>query len=82
MEDAIVLGADAINLSLGAVGGPVYYEDYTEVFDAALANGINVVASAGNSASSTYHSLWEADLGLTDNPDIGMVACPEASIPF
>ena len=76
MEDAIVLGADAINLSLGAVGGPVYYEDYTEVFDAALANGINVVASAGNSASSTYHSLWEADLGLTDNPDIGMVGMP------
>ena len=54
----------------------MYYEDYTEVFDAALANGINVVASAGNSASSTYHSLWEADLGLTDNPDIGMVGMP------
>lgn len=76
MEDAIVLGADAINLSLGAVGGPVYYEGYTEIFDAAYANGINVIASAGNSASSTYHSLWEADLGLTDNPDIGMVGMP------
>lgn len=35
MEDAIALGVDCANLSLGSACGPHYYEGMTEVYDAA-----------------------------------------------
>ena len=58
MEDAIVLGVDCANLSLGSACGPHYYEGMTEVYDAAREAGIHVVVAAGNDASTGYRSLW------------------------
>ena len=58
IEDAITLGVDCANLSLGLSSGPYYYEGVTEVYDAATAAGISVCVSARR-----LHDLRKA-LGL------------------
>ncbi len=74
LEDAILLGVDAANLSLGTSCGSVTgYTEITAVFNAALDAGINVAVAAGNDANSTNKSLWNNDLGLAGNPDIGVL---------
>lgn len=76
MEDAIMLGVDAVNLSLGAPAGNDFDEGITEVFDAANAAGINVVVSAGNETNSSMGNRWGNDLALAANPDNGVVGSP------
>ncbi len=77
LEDAIILGVDAANLSLGVSCGSVTgYPEITEVFNAALEAGINVAVAAGNDANSTNKSLWKNNLGLASNPDIGVLSMP------
>ena len=77
LEDAILLGVDAANLSLGTSCGSVTgYPEITAVFNAALEAGINVAVAAGNDTNSTYTSLWNNDLGLASNPDIGVLSMP------
>ena len=50
IEDAIILGCDAVNLSLGAaVAGFAFSEDYQENMDALTEKGLVMVTSAGNS---------------------------------
>lgn len=51
IEDAITLGVDCANLSLGLSSGPYYYEGVTEVYDAATAA---VSASASSPATMAY----------------------------
>lgn len=58
IEDAITLGVDCANLSLGLSSGPYYYEGVTEVYDAATAAGISVCVSAGNDGFTGIESLW------------------------
>lgn len=76
MEDAILLGVDAINLSLGSPAGFDYEEGVTEVFDAANAAGINVVTSAGNETTSSVGNRWGYNYSLAMNPDNGVVGSP------
>ena len=76
IEDAIILGVDCANLSLGASCGPVYYEGVTEVYDAAYAAGINVVVSAGNDASTAYNSYWGGDLVESSSVSTGTLGMP------
>lgn len=76
LEDAIVLGVDCANLSLGSPSGPVYLEDITEVYDAAVAAGINVVVSAGNDAHSGVGSFWGNNMVKSDTVFTGTVGMP------
>lgn len=76
MEDAILLGVDCANLSLGSSCGPVYYEGVTEVYDAAYAAGINVVVSAGNDASTAYNSYWGGDMVESSSVSTGTLGMP------
>lgn len=76
MEDAILLGLDAVNLSLGSPAGGTYDEGITEVFNKALEAGVNVVASAGNETTSGIGNLLGHDKNLTLNPDNGMLGVP------
>lgn len=76
MEDSILLGVDAVNLSLGSPAGNDYDEGITEIFDAANAAGINVVTSAGNESTSSKGNRWGHDLALASNPDNGIVGSP------
>lgn len=77
LEDAILLGVDAANLSLGTSCGSVTaYPEITAIFNSALDAGLNVCVAAGNDANSTLKSLWNNDLGLAANPDIGTINMP------
>lgn len=76
MEDAILIGVDSVNLSLGSPAGNDYDEGITEIFDAANAAGINVVASAGNESTSSAGNRWGHDLALALNPDNGIIGTP------
>lgn len=76
MEDAITLGVDSVNLSLGSPCGPVYDDIMTPVFDAAYEAGISVVTSAGNDAHTGVGSLWGDDLVKSDTVSTGTVGMP------
>lgn len=76
IEDAIILGVDAANLSLGSPCGPQYFDEVTEVYDAAYAAGINVVVSAGNDAHSGVGSFWGDNLVKSDTVSTGTLGMP------
>ncbi len=76
MEDAITLGVDCANLSLGVPSGPYYFEGVTEIFDAAYEAGINVVVSAGNEAHSGLNSFWGDNMVKSDSVSTGTVGMP------
>ncbi len=77
LEDAILLGVDAANLSLGqSCGSVTAYPEITAVFNSALEAGLNVCVAAGNDATTTLNSLWNNNLGITGNPDIGTLGMP------
>lgn len=85
LEDSIILGVDAINMSLGAVGG---YS--SEVIPANEVNsleertntiyknieeiGISLLTAAGNEYSSGYQSATGTN--LTTNPESGTISSP------
>lgn len=76
VEDALMLGVDCANLSLGSAAGPMYYEGVTEVYDNAYAAGVNVVVSSGNEASTGYKSLWGDNMTKASSPSTGTVGMP------
>ncbi|WP_245744436.1 S8 family serine peptidase [Bhargavaea ginsengi] len=75
MDDAIQLGADVLNLSLGATAG---YVDETspeqQAVSRAVENGILVAISAGNSAlygdGYFYNYVENQDYGVTGSPSV------------
>ncbi len=76
LEDAILLGVDCANLSLGSASGPLYVEGITEVYDAAYEAGIHVVASAGNDAFTGYMSNWGGNLVESSSVSTGTLSMP------
>ena len=77
LEDAVVLGVDAINMSLGSPAGfteegiPTLDNTYSRIAE----TGINLLCAAGNEYSSSYGSNF-GDLPLVNNPDNGTVGSP------
>ena len=91
LEDSILLGVDAINMSLGAVGGyslevPIgeatALEDRTnKIYSDIQEIGISLLTAAGNEYSSAYQSATGTN--LTTNPESGTISSPgsyEASL--
>ena len=76
LEDAILLGVDCANLSLGSPSGPLYVDGITEVYDAAYEAGINVVVSAGNDAFTGYRSNWGGNLVESSSVSTGTLGMP------
>ena len=69
IEDAIVLGADSINLSLGSsVAGMGHSDLYGDVMDSLTENGAVVTISAGNNG---YWAENSKSVGIFDDPDFG-----------
>ena len=69
IEDAIILGADAVNLSLGSANpGYATDETYQELLDALPDFGTVVSISAGNAGmwadESYYGVLWDSDVSF------------------
>lgn len=76
LEDAVKLGVDAINMSLGSANGYSTGEEegVQEVYDKIVTAGINLAVSAGNSYSSSFYN--EAGGAFTTNPDTSVVGSP------
>ncbi len=83
LEDAVTLGADVINLSLGTYSGSVEANKNSVI--SKMANrlsraGITVVCAAGNDSSSAYDSTFAEKYSLpyplADMPDYGTVSHP------
>lgn len=78
LEDAVMLGADAVNMSLGMTAG--FSEDASvkmqQVYQRVKNAGISLMCAAGNEYSSSYKSAGGTDLPLASNPDNGAVASP------
>ncbi len=78
LSDAVLLGVDVINMSLGSSCGfsrAADEEGVNEVYDAVRAAGINLIVAASNSHSSAKGSN-EGDTNLTTNPDSMTVGSP------
>lgn len=78
LEDAVVLGADAVNMSLGMTAGfsEAAATKTREVYQRVKNAGISLMCAAGNEYSSSYKSQSGTDLPLASNPDNGAVASP------
>ncbi len=79
VEDAIVLGVDSINLSLGSWAGFTYAGDHPELeysYQSAAQAGIVVACAAGNDYSAAYGTLYGNNLALASNPDNGIISSP------
>ena len=75
LNDAIVLGVDVINMSLGSSGGFAEEAPGSTLdgyYTAVEAAGILLNCSAGNAYSSSYSTTY-GDYALTSNPDTGIV---------
>ncbi|MGT2906470.1 S8 family serine peptidase [Streptococcus dentiloxodontae] len=77
IEDAVALGADTINLSLGGAGGSTSEvgDGLKAAIQKAKEAGVTVVMSAGNDG---YYSAGAAT-PLTTNPDYGVVGSPSTT---
>jgi len=77
IEDAVKLGADSINLSLGGANGSVVNmdESVVQAIEAAKQAGVSVVIAAGNDA------VFGSDYNLpsAENPDYGLVGSPSTA---
>lgn len=78
LDDAVMLGADAINMSLGMTAGFSQAADakMQQVYQRVKNAGISLMCAAGNEYSSSYKSASGTDLPLASNPDNGAVASP------
>ncbi len=79
LEDAVALGVDVINMSIGTACGFSRVSDeeaISGVYDRIKEKGISLVVAASNSFSSAYGSEKNGNLGLTSNPDTGTVGSP------
>ncbi|MCK3961783.1 S8 family serine peptidase [Streptococcus suis] len=77
IEDAVKLGADSINLSLGGANGSVVNmnENVTAAIEAARRAGVSVVIAAGSDGTfGSGHSNPSADY-----PDYGLVGAPSTA---
>ena len=78
LNDAVTLGVDAINMSLGSSCGFTREVDeviINQVYDSVNAAGICLVVAASNDASSAQGSTW-GNTNLASNPDSGTVGSP------
>ena len=76
LEDAVLLGVDAINMSLGSPSGFTYEDELTNaIYSAVKEAGINLMVSAGNETNSVENT---EGLGYakTSEPDSGIVGSP------
>lgn len=79
IDDAILIGADVINMSLGATAGFTSDEDpEQQAITRAKNAGIIVAVSAGNSARFGKSGGFPQDLTYTSNPDTGLLGSPSA----
>ena len=80
LDDAVKLGADSINMSLGSTAG-FYYDSTTEdeAYNNCWAAGVNLLIAAGNEYTNALYNQYGNNLGQADTPDNAAVASPSTS---
>lgn len=78
LEDAITLGADSINMSLGSPAGFTTSGDSVEdgVYNSVIKAGINLNIAAGNDTSSSYQNTTKVNENPAEDPDNAIVGGP------
>ncbi len=77
IEDALLLGADVINMSFGATAGFVHEsEAVDEIYERATKTGTVLAIAAGNDYAFGYGNQWGLDANLTSNPDNAVIGSP------
>jgi subtilisin family serine protease len=77
IEDAALLGADVINLSLGSVNGYTDDDSLSNQAYQSLHNaGIIFMVAAGNDGYSSTYNNYSSSYGLASDPDISMISSP------
>ena len=82
LEDALKLGADVINMSLGTPGGFTTGDILANgklldpVYESVAKTNTILSVSAGNSYTSAYANAWGTNQNLTIYPDNGIVGNP------
>ena len=79
IEDAIMLGCDAVNLSLGSDKGFSRNAEYQQILDKLADNDVIVAVAAGNSGAWAEYAANGSGLLYVEDVDYGMVASPSAS---
>ncbi|MDE7454410.1 MAG: S8 family serine peptidase, partial [Clostridia bacterium] len=80
LNDCVVLGVDAINMSLGSSCGFARESDndaVNDIYDRIQSTGICLITAASNDYNSAMQSTW-GDTNLTSNPDSGTVGSPSS----
>ena len=77
LEDALILGVDVVNMSLGTPAGFTSNTDEVNAIYNRVSETDTVLSvSAGNNYNSGYGNNWGLDSNLTSNPDNGVVGYP------
>ena len=78
LEDAMTLGCDVVNASVGSPAGFSVsgYQEIDRIYDRIADQDIVVNFSAGNEGTSSYGNLWGTNTNTTSNPDNATVGSP------
>ena len=79
LEDALKLGCDMVNMSLGSPSGFTTSDDLTnEILGRVKSTGTVLCISAGNETTAGYGNAFGFNANLTSNPDNGVLGSPGA----
>lgn len=77
LEDAMTLGCDVVNASLGSAAGFTSTDsEYDLIYQRLASQDIVACISAGNEGTSASENMWGTDLNRTSNPDNATVGQP------
>lgn len=75
LDDAIKLGADVVNMSLGLSAGLLEAnQSVAETYQRVFESGITLCVAMGNDAYQGFGNVSETNLPLAANPDYGLTA--------
>ncbi len=77
LEDALMLGCDVVNMSLGTAAGFSSEDPELDAIYARIAQqDVIVTVAAGNEGPSSYDNLWGNNKNATEHPENGTVGSP------
>ena len=77
LEDAMLLGCDVVNASLGSPRGfTTSNSEIDLIYERLASQDIVATFSAGNEGTSSYQNTWGTDLNRTQNPDNSTIGSP------
>lgn len=78
LEDALILGVDVVNMSLGSTAGfmDADKEEFDAIYRRVAETGTVLSVSAGNSYTAGLGNMWGTDQNLTQHVDNGLLGSP------